>query len=288
MLGYIWKLRKAEYTVAMFQRLFLLFLLTIAWFAIGFAGAMFMFPSTHPSNVAVIENAEQKSVAGQTAAITAGIVPHHLVAEDIITAFFSKLGKAEPRTVVLVSPDHWGTSREDFTSVEGATYHDLPVDESLLSALEASLAPRAIERDTEFMEHEHGVNNLLPFVKQMVPGSRIVPLAVSAATSEKDLDLIVQALGSVAGSGAVVVASSDFSHYLPSSAADLHDATSIAAIQAFQKSAFRNLELDCWQCVYIASAFAEARGGGRSPWWERQIPQRLPRANPRRMKPQVM
>lgn len=243
----------------MFHRLFLIILLAVAWFTIGFAGVLFVFPQPFFESVEVAQ--EQTTTAPKDISpIVAGIVPHHLVAESIITNFFARVGEAEPQTIIIVSPDHWGTAEEDFTSVAGSTYHDMKIDEALLSALDQALTTSEIKRDNELMEHEHGINNFLPFIQESEQESRIVPLALSSAVSENELDVFVRALDSVAGADSVVVSSTDFSHYVPSSAADFHDATSLAAIRAFEKSTFRDLELDCWQCVYVASAFAETRG----------------------------
>lgn len=242
----------------MFYRCFLYVLFAVVWFAVGFAGVLLVFPTSLPETVEVVR--EQKpDAAGIISPIAAGIVPHHLAAETIITDFFTKVGEASPQTIVLVSPDHWGKAREDFTTVSGSSYRELAVDEELLSALDTALAASKIERDDKLIEHEHGVNNLLSVLQANAPESKILPIALSASASESELDAFVAALDSSSGDDTVVVASTDFSHYLPSSAADFHDATSLAAIRAFEKSAFRDLELDCWQCVYAASAFAEAR-----------------------------
>ena len=47
--------------------------------------------------------------------ISAGVVPHHLLAESIIEEFFAYIAsKAEPDAIVLISPDHFNADDSDF------------------------------------------------------------------------------------------------------------------------------------------------------------------------------
>ena len=57
----------------------------------------------------------------------------------------------------------------------------------------------------------------------------------------------------------IVVASVDFSHYLPSQAADFHDVKSIRVLLNFEEENFKNIEVDCWQALYAARLFAKLR-----------------------------
>lgn len=57
----------------------------------------------------------------------------------------------------------------------------------------------------------------------------------------------------------LVVASVDFSHYLPSQAADFHDTKSIRVLLNFEEENFKNIEVDCWQALYAARLFAKLR-----------------------------
>jgi len=57
----------------------------------------------------------------------------------------------------------------------------------------------------------------------------------------------------------IVVASVDFSHYLPYRAADFHDEKSIRVLLNFEEDNFDNIEVDCWQALYAARLFATLR-----------------------------
>ncbi len=57
----------------------------------------------------------------------------------------------------------------------------------------------------------------------------------------------------------LLVASVDFSHYLPAEAAVLHDLKSIRVLLNFEEDIFENIEVDSWQSLYAARLFAKLR-----------------------------
>jgi hypothetical protein len=71
----------------------------------------------------------------------AGIVNHHLLAEDIINKFFDELAKFEYDNIVVLSPDHF-----NICSVYGKSF--------------------IFEEDSQTaINKEHGIGNLLPMIK---------------------------------------------------------------------------------------------------------------------------
>ncbi len=222
-------------------------LVMILSFCVGYFGIA-AFLNSPPENIP----------STNTNIIVAGIVPHHLVADVIISKFFNTLAKQTPKTIVLISPDHWGVARSNFTTTAKNTLVGVSVDVSLQERLMKELGS-SIEFDDELLSHEHGITGLVPYIKKLSPQTKVIPIAVSAITSEVILDKISQFLSKENSNDVIIIASSDFSHYLPSLAADLHDSTSIATISAFDRNNFKNLEIDCWQCLYIASSVTELK-----------------------------
>lgn len=220
-------------------------------FVVGYLG-MATFFNEQPPNIPA-QNMEE---------IVAGIVPHHLVADEIIQKLFATIGNQNPKTIILVSPDHWGVAKSNFTTTAKNDFGGVLVGTSLRERLINEFSSDVNFND-ELLSHEHGITNLVPYIKNLSPQTKIIPIAVSAITNEITLDKISQFL-SKTDSNVVIVASSDFSHYLPSLAADLHDSTSIAAISAFDRNNFRNLEVDCWQCLYIVSSVSELKNAKNS------------------------
>jgi AmmeMemoRadiSam system protein B len=137
-------------------------------------------------------------------------------------AYHQVLGRAVG-LVVLVGPSH-------FVGFEGVSIYrsggfETPlgvadVDEECASAIMAA-APIVHERAAAH-SREHSLEMQLPFLKRVAPEARIVPLVMGRQTAETALAL-GEALGTVLkGRNALLVASTDLSHY--------HDAATAARL----------------------------------------------------------
>lgn len=192
--------------------------------------------------------------------VAAGIVPHHLLAKEIIEDFFVYLSskKDNPALIVLLSPDHFKTQSiagKSFITLSPETnkFYELEIDNQLIQKL-------SLENNLFFSNSnislDHGITNLLPFIKKYFPQIKIIPFLIPSTLSFEQIDQFTNSLFSLAPKNTFVLVSVDFSHYLPSSAAKFHDVKSIRTLINFEKENFKNLEVDCWQCLYIARAFA--------------------------------
>lgn len=194
--------------------------------------------------------------------IAAGVVPHHLLAEGLIEDFFSYIAsKEKPETIVLLSPDHFNAGSvvgNSFITLETETqeFSGVKVDSSLIEAL--SLDNNLI-LSNESINLDHGITGLLPFIKKYFPEVKIAPFIIPSSVSLEDTEQFATSLNSLVSPKVVVIASVDFSHYLPISLAEFHDVKSIRTLINFEKENFENLEVDSWQALYIARAFAHLK-----------------------------
>lgn len=136
-------------------------------------------------------------------------------------------------TVVLVGPSH----RMPFDGVSiyargafATPLGDIPIDEDLAAALLEKDAVRdfpAPHRD------EHSLEMQLPFLQRLVPGLRLVPLLMGSQTRD-EVDVLARVLArALEGSDALLVASSDLSHYHPAAQANELDARVVADVERF-------------------------------------------------------
>lgn len=194
--------------------------------------------------------------------IAAGVVPHHLLAESLVEDFFSYItSKDKPETIVLLSPDHFNAGSilgNSFITLEKRNQElsGVKVDSSLIQTL--SLENNLIFSN-ESINSDHGITGLLPFIRKYFPKTKIIPFIIPSSISLEDTERFATSLNSLASPGAMVIASVDFSHYLPVSLAELHDTKSIRTLVNFEKENFENLEVDSWQALYIARDFARSR-----------------------------
>jgi poly-gamma-glutamate synthesis protein (capsule biosynthesis protein) len=194
--------------------------------------------------------------------IAAGVVPHHLLAKEIIEEFFNYISsKNRPETILIFSPDHFKAGSilgDSFITLDPQTkeFYGMKIDSSLIKSLSSE---NNLVFSNSSVHLDHGITNLLPFIKKYFPESKIVPIIISWNLSQEKLDQFTNSLNSLSSKNTLVIASVDFSHYLPSPVAKFHDVKSIRTLINFQKEDFKNLEVDSWQALYIARFFARLR-----------------------------
>lgn len=155
--------------------------------------------------------------------------------------------------VILVGPSH----RMAFEGV--AVYPDgsfetplgrIPVDASLASALMCH--PVAHGRSEPHWQ-EHSLEMQLPFLQQVVPGVRIVP-ALMGSQGPAEVRALSAALAEVAREHpALLIASSDLSHYHPAAVANRLDAQVVSYVERLDSEGLLGL---------LAGFHGHACGGG--------------------------
>ncbi|GAI75927.1 unnamed protein product, partial [marine sediment metagenome] len=85
------------------------------------------------------------------------------------------------------------------------------------------------------------------------------PILIPADITKEQVEQLVKTIDENTLLNTIVVASVDFSHYLPSRAAGFHDVKSIRVLLNFEEENFKNIEVDCWQALYAARLFAKLR-----------------------------
>lgn len=193
--------------------------------------------------------------------IAGGIVPHHLLAKEIIQNFFGYIfSKEKPDTIVLLSPDHFQSvnlcKKISFISLEPQTkiFEGLLVENFLLNKVSEK---NNFCFNNSFVKSDHGITNLLPYIKNYSQSIKILPILIPSTISEEQVISLIETINSQASQKIMVIASVDFSHYLPKDVAEFHDVKSIRTLLNFEKDNFQNLEVDCWQCLYGARLFAK-------------------------------
>lgn len=148
----------------------------------------------------------------------AAIVPHAGWAYSAETAAHGliSLTEQEPETVVLFGAVHvWG--------VPGAALYDggawrtplgeLEVDDELAQAV--LNAERLVIASPEAHSQEHAIEVQLPFIKQLLPETRILPLAMPPIAEAVQVGRAVAQAAQELGRRVVALGSTDLTHYGP-------------------------------------------------------------------------
>jgi AmmeMemoRadiSam system protein B len=144
----------------------------------------------------------------------------------------------EKLTAVLVGPSHRAAFDGVAAHARGSWETPLgraPIDEGLSQAL-LDADPVVLD-DPDVHRDEHSLEMQMPFLQRLVPGLRIVPLLMGSQ-SRAEVEALATALAkALAGREALLVASSDLSHYQPAAVANRLDAVVVEEVGRFDEEA---------------------------------------------------
>lgn len=196
------------------------------------------------------------------------ISPHHLAAEKMIENIFRKVSEVDKgvkiKRVILLSPNHenighgWGiVADKDWDTKNGMIKADQEAADIILRK-KTLFVP-----DNDAFALEHGILNLLPFVKKYFPEAQIVPIMLRDGLSAEKADEIAKLLADNFGSETIMVLSADFSHYIGKTASIMHDREAIEAIETLDYGKNKKLDVDCRGGLEILEKFSEKLGFGK-------------------------
>ena len=171
------------------------------------------------------------------------IVPHagYAYSGPVAASGFKQLEEAEYDVVVIIASDHQAPLSAPISVwAEGGFETPLgiaPVDVELAQALVE--ADPLITFDPAAHEGEHPIEIELPFLQRVCPDCRIVPVLMGADDEETVQALADALLAALPGREAVVIASSDLSHYPTYDDAHRIDGATLAAIESLDPARVR-------------------------------------------------
>lgn len=164
--------------------------------------------------------------------IRGSILPHHLLASDLIHEVFQNVSNQHYETVVLIGPDHESilmgkifTTLKDWQTPFGVLNTDLSVARELLKN-------GFLLEDDEKLTIEHSISSIVPFVKYYLNDAKIVSLAMTKQTKLEDIEKLIDDLSNLVDlDKTLFISSVDFSHYLDLDNANQMDSISMEAIE---------------------------------------------------------
>lgn len=165
--------------------------------------------------------------------IRAAIVPHagyEYSGPIAAHAYASLASERPPATVLILGVNHSGRgapaalSDRDWLTPLGR----MPVDRELVHALDH----RPIEIDEAAHVREHSIEVELPFVQYVLPFPRFAALSVSMGPAGFLADVAAIVRRALQGRDVLLIASTDFSHYVPAGTAQRLDRRAIDKILA--------------------------------------------------------
>ena len=181
-------------------------------------------------------------------------MPHHNLVQSTRQQFLKVIASRRLLThkIIIISPDHFSanqrqilTSDQDWNLSTGIfkfqnLHLGLPVNNSVL-------------------KDDHGLYNPLTDLKTYFPHATVYPILIGQNVPASELDSLLTKVKSICGLDCLLVASVDFSHYLPATLADTHDAYTLRALNNLDFHSIFASEVDSPQSLYILTKFAQSK-----------------------------
>ena len=189
---------------------------------------------------------EAATAAAPPGEIVGVIAPHagHKYSGAVAAYAFQAVRAAPVKTVAILCPSHFHDDGPLLTSAHAAYATPLgavEVDREAVARLRAELAaalrlPGDLALAAVRHDHEHAIEIELPFLQRVLPeGFTLIPVMLRDQSPRvaRALGLALANVLRAAGRRALVVGSSDLSHFYPQALADRLDAEMLKQIDAF-------------------------------------------------------
>jgi AmmeMemoRadiSam system protein B len=193
--------------------------------------------------------------------VVAGVIPHHLLAADLIAEFFENLKGKSYDTVILMGPNHFnaGEAKMITSAYDWQTpYGRLEVDDEILDKIS-----KDVKINEEAITNEHSMTSEVAFIKKAFPQAKFLPIILKpSATPAEAGDLARELFDLSRNKKTLLLASVDFSHYKNSETAQKNDAESVEAILSFDFDKIYNLDIDSPASIYALLKFSQLSTAG--------------------------
>jgi poly-gamma-glutamate synthesis protein (capsule biosynthesis protein) len=190
------------------------------------------------------------------------ITPHHLLAKGLIEEIFQRIQTENQdvkiERIILLSPNHfnlgngWFIVSDKNREVENGT---ISSDNEMINDL---VSRRLLYKDNKAFQKEHGIDNILPFIKKYFPDSKIIPVIIKENAPVNKTEVLARYFAE-GSQNTLVILSADFAHNFSSAESDVFDKDSILAISNLDFSKINNLKIDCPSGLYLLMKFSEMK-----------------------------
>lgn len=168
------------------------------------------------------------------------IVPHHLLVESFLDAFYSKIAAQNSYDkIIILSPNHFGYGFSYIQTTTEIKEDQFNFDQQ---AIEKLYAQGVVKNEPKYFGYEHGVFAEEKFINKYFPKAQVIPIIIKEETPQAKLDLLANQLTDLIQSNqenglkTLVIASLDFSHYSKEQAAIENDQNSVEWLSNIKKT----------------------------------------------------
>lgn len=164
--------------------------------------------------------------------LTGITVPHHLLVGHLTALGFRAASSSRPQRIVVIAPDHFRRAATPFAVATRGFETPFGLVPAARDEAEALLAASPLVEESCLFVDEHGVQAMMPFIRETFPDVPVLAIAVALRSNLDDWNALARLLEPLMGEGTLVVQSTDFSHYLPQAEARRFDQQTLNLLAA--------------------------------------------------------
>lgn len=209
-----------------------------------------------------LSDAQPNASLNEEAPVSA-LVGHHLLAAELFRDTLKKIPSQKIRHVILIAPNHFLEGRGRIQTIDqsfSTPYGLLPINHALVRAL---VADGAATREPNSFYGEHGVANIVPMIKKLLPEADVTPIIVWEGISTATLERVRQSLKRHIQPDTLILGSFDFSHYVPSLVANEADEKTKAMLNQRDIDHIQSSAVDSPTGLWLWLALTLDQGGQR-------------------------
>ena len=176
--------------------------------------------STGETPPPVIFSPKVESLPPQDALVWAGMVSHHLLADEQIDFWFSQIAKRRTvETFFIISPSHYGLSTKTWSLADCAWKTKNKIVRTN-SKIEREIADfLGVDFDEQVFPGEHGISTLIPYIAKYFPSAKVCAIAVHGeppldqANAQKLADSLAPYFSESGKKKNFLLISTDFAHH---------------------------------------------------------------------------
>ena len=179
-------------------------------------------------------------------------MPHHNIVANVRQGFLQKiaLSRLITRKIILIGPDHFSQNQQQIS----INNEDWNLSTGLMKFQDFNLN---LPVNNALLKNDHAVYNPLTDLKTYFPKATIYPILIGQKVPFSELDSLISKIYSICKFDCLLVASVDFSHYLPATLAEVHDTYTFKVLNNFDFNNLNNVEVDSPQSLYLLTKFSE-------------------------------
>lgn len=187
------------------------------------------------------------------------VVPHHNFVAQKRLEYFQNIAQKRPftKTVIIIGPNHFSPNQNNLI-YSNRQWNLSNGTVNFSNNLESTLKP-FLTLDNNLVKNDHAIFNLLPDIKSVWPEATVFPILIGQNYSVSKLENLISVISQNCKFDCLLIASVDFSHYLPSGLADIHDLKSIKELNNQNLTEIPKLEVDSPQSLYVLTSFAKLK-----------------------------